>query len=425
MSSWDLSAETHVDLGKLAGMPVDLRWLFDAASELSHKDFSVYTRLFVNLVKYGPLPTGYKQLAEIGKVSVRYFERVAFDLSKHFERTAEGRWTIHTIAQARSTRITGQAEDKTKDPVKQASGKRGADSRWSKTKPQPLMIVGRLDRTDGDGTLPSGAIQSMAKPIAETMAKPADVPSADGTLPSFAMPGAIAAPSKLASSLPTEFPKERELASKLEDDPRAGGAMAAGMANTGLFAIVGDGKTIAPVDKPQSAIPARREAADPSPAIEPGSDPSDAAIIEAVVRTCQGKVTKADVHQRLPTYRAWIGEGLGFFEDILPKIESFARKKPRVDNCANTCILADARAHRASRLAAEALAVSQKPVCGEPMKLYHDDPAFADRMDSILAALGWSRKAFCNSDARGVFAYVSEKDWQRAIARVTTVERTA
>ncbi len=422
IAAYDPSTVTRVSLTDIGDVPWDGLDMLDALIDLSPKAFKALGWLRHHLRRYGQLPVGIRALAKIAGVGVASFERMAPILDRHFSRDEDGRWTDHAISRARGGHrgvpmVEAPGSRRLVDPVKSASGKAGSDARWGKRR-QQIDLVGNPDRTVEEGVVPSGA---MAKTIAPAMANGVVLSSSDGTSPSSAMSGAMAAPSKLASSYPTDFPKEEELASELSRVTREGEGMAGGMADMARSAIVEHGTSPPGQARPETTPPPQRPVDDEaSVKAQATPAPSDTAIIEAVVRVCRGKVSQADVHQRLSIYRAWIDEGLDFFEDVLPKIETFARRKERVENCANTHILADARALHASRLATRALQACRQTTVEEPVKVYRDDPALAGRLDTILAALGpnWTRKAFCNNDARGEFALVRACDWNRALAIV-------
>ncbi len=397
-------------------IPLDTLQFLDTKSGLTPLQLGVYMNLRTSLWLRGSLPVGLRALAAIGQVTARTFEKMMPVLEILFDRDPEGRWRDHDLEQRRgalpTTLTIEQPSRRVVDPVKSASGKAGSDARWGK-KRQALELVGGSDRATGDGKTPSGATAKMAEPMASDMA---EMPSVDGTVPSSAMAGGPSSHSLLASSLPVDLTKEKELASKLLELNSEDVATIGRMAGPSRFAIVGDGTP------PSRPVP-RADGSDiAGPALSPEaarSAPSDAAIIDAVCKACRGKASRADVHLRLPAFRTWIDEGLDFDEDILPKIAAFARKKDRVDNCANAHIRADAQAHRASRLAAERIrSAAEAPPGSATIKVYRDDPALAGQLDGILAILGVSRQLFFSSDAGGAYRYFKTSDWQDAMVRV-------
>ncbi len=408
-------------------IPLDTMQFLDTKSGLTPLQLGVYMNLRTSLWLRGTLPVGLRALAAIGQVTARTFEKMMPVLEILFDRDPDGRWGDHDLEQRRGAMPTTvtieQPSRRAVDPVKSASGRAGSDARWGK-KRQPLELVGGSDRTVEDGKLPSGAMPSgamadMAEPMAPSMA---GSPSDDGTVPSSAMVGAPFTSSLLASSLPIDLTKEKELASKQTQSTREDLATVGKMAGTTRFAIVGDGTpTCRPV--PGADRVSDVEALSPADALRTG--PSDAAIIEAVLKAYGGKASRADVHHRLPTFRAWIDEGLDLDEDILPKMTAFSRKKDRVDNSANKHVHADAQAHRASRLAAERIRPApDAPTDGGTIKVYRDDPAHDGRLDDVLAILGTSRRLFLSSDAGGAYAYFKTSDWLGALARVACTKRT-
>ncbi len=143
----------------------------------------------------------------------------------------------------------------------------------------------------------------------------------------------------------------------------------------------------------------------------------DAALIDAIVRVCKGKVSKPEALGRLPVFRAAMAEGIDFFEDILPKLEGFARRQKHVENCANRHVIDDARKHAELRKAAATLPSPAGTVQDAPtMRVYRDDPAHAGILDAVLVSLNRSRKAFLHNDARGSYGVFRKDEWERAVA---------
>ena len=141
--------------------------------------------------------------------------------------------------------------------------------------------------------------------------------------------------------------------------------------------------------------------------------PGDEAMIDAVMRSCGGAVTKVHVHKRLPAFRAIMAEGVDFFLDVVPEIQAFARGKKEIANCANRHILAEARAHCSSRLATQG---SRRTADATIAKVFRDDPDHADVLDAALARIGKTRKVFFHESSDGYYAKLDRAEWDQAVA---------
>lgn len=320
-------------------MPLDTVDLLDVMSGLSSLQLGVYMRLRASLWLRGALPVGFKALAQIGQVTPRTFERMVPFLAPLFDHDESGRWRDHALERKRGNRVVLAIEDRVVDP--DLSAKRSAAGRAGAEAKRALRLVSSSESGEGSANGEANE-RSFASKTAGVSTKDSANLSASGQANGHLGPTSA---SKLASFL-NEL-KESKLASELADSkPRA--------------AASEEPVSAEPPSNPASKTSAEASAGAPAktqanPASPTEPSPADAAIIDAVIRVCGGKTTKVEVHRRLPLFRAAIAEGLDFFKDILPRVEAFARNKERIENCANTHILAEAREHCASRRAVAGL----------------------------------------------------------------------
>lgn len=344
-----------------------------AASTLSAKECGVWFRLYQHLWNFGelPAPTSWvqiKRLAGIGGVPARAFAGMMPALAPLFDVDAYGRWGDRDLERQRDERLGAEGQDhvpldslvpaefrpRDVDPKLSAVRSQAARSRWGAQRSLKVVEGGlpgvnvgpsRLGPAEAaavaghagasESTMQNGA-NGDAKPDANGDAKPV---GGEGDEDANGAGFASDAPSKLASL-------ESEL---IQTDASE------------LAGCAGEHAAMQTDAKPPARHANRHAKPDPVDANGPAPAPTDAAMLEAIVRVCRGKVDTAEAYRRLPVFRTAMADGLDFRRDILPELEGFARRNTRVENCANKHVLGDARARADSRRAVAGLATSGTP----------------------------------------------------------------
>ena len=381
-----------IHLRDLGDITFDARELLCAIAQFKFVgEIKAYLRLKLSLRMRGALPTGISSLARIAQVGPKAFERMAPDLGCYFDRTEEGRWTDHRIVQSRDRRyavLPPVEVDAGKSAKMAANGSKGGLVTQARKRAREMLGAGEIvAAVEGGGEIAGGFAPAVDTSFEANKAEFASTVVANRQADNGAWQANGGAPvSKLASST-DEYESKPASGAR----PREAGAGAKCEAE--------------PVD-PRPSLEANRRA---NPIAAEPRAPSDAEMIEAIERACDGKVTKAEAYGRLPVFRAAMAEGVDFVLDILPKLEGFARRNAHVENCANKHVLEDARVHAAARQAVAKIPTAM-------VKVYRDDPAHADILDAVLARLGRRRTWFTQHDGGGYHAHFRRVEWEAALA---------
>ena len=330
-------------------MPMDTGVAKSARLSLPPRERGVWFALYHHLWEYGELPAaGSRAFARITGVGPRSFEKMRPLLDPFFERDGFGRYRNPFLEGERNARLdlsSGEDpvfEDKEGhlvDPrITEVRRQANLKSQEARRRNRTRLHLGEAAHATSHGTgnslaaadclalqIANGVANGLSE-VANQVTKELDLPTgfANG-LHSFAT---SRAESQLASLLASNSKTDEGQTSKLASKPAAGACEpdANGFANAA----------------------SKQDAKQPA-----NAGPSDDVMVDAVIRSCNGLVSKAHVHMRLPALRSRMAEGADFFLDVVPEIQTFARGKREVANCANRHIREGALAHYRSRLATQ------------------------------------------------------------------------
>ena len=202
----------------LREIPLDTDSALQAIAALTPLQRGVWFALRTHIWLYGELPAAPRQLAAIGGITPRTFEKMAPALAPLFDHDSIGRWHDLDLEEERDRRLDlapgdrpslapGFAAPRPVAPslseVRRQAGRKGSDKRWSDRRQRLTIVAGGREDDPAGNLAPSALPQAMANAIANGMANAAD---GEGSLPA-GLPSDSSSP--MASASGAQSPSDR------------------------------------------------------------------------------------------------------------------------------------------------------------------------------------------------------------------------